>query len=68
MIDDPALARAVLRLHAALTGGAPELVRSERLIQAARILDRHASGRSGDGPADGYPPDGYLADGYPAGR
>ncbi|HEX6453238.1 MAG TPA: AraC family transcriptional regulator [Trebonia sp.] len=43
LIDDPALARTLLRLHAALTGGAPELVRAERLIQAAAILDRHAS-------------------------
>lgn len=43
VIDDPALARALLRLHAALTGGAPELLRAERLIGAARLLGRHAS-------------------------
>lgn len=43
LIDDPALARALLRLHAALTGDAPELVRAERLIQAVAILDRHGS-------------------------
>jgi AraC-like DNA-binding protein len=53
VIDDPALARALLRLHAALTGGAPELVRAERLIDAARIAGRHASRGSGSGLADG---------------
>lgn len=54
VIDDPALSRALLRVHAALTGGAPGLVCAERLIGAARILDRHASrglltGLAGDG-------------------
>ncbi|MCL2581913.1 MAG: AraC family ligand binding domain-containing protein [Streptosporangiales bacterium] len=43
VIDDPDAARALLRLHAALTGGAPELVRSERLTDAARTLSRVSS-------------------------
>jgi AraC-like DNA-binding protein len=58
VIDDPALARALLRLHGTLTGapadggasadGASALVRAERLMAAVRIADRHASRRSPD--------------------
>lgn len=44
VIDDPALAAALRGLHMALAGGAPELVRTERLMAAARLLARHASG------------------------
>jgi len=43
VIEDPALTSALRGLHAALTCGAPELVRSERLMTAARHLARHAS-------------------------
>lgn len=50
VIDDPKAARALLRLHAALTGGAPELVRSERLTGTARVLSRVSSSRASESP------------------
>ena len=45
VIEDPAMAASVRRLHWALTGGASELERYERLAGTARLLVRHASGR-----------------------
>jgi AraC-like DNA-binding protein len=48
LIEDPAVAAAVRRLHVALTGPdheTGELERYERLTGAARLLVRHASGR-----------------------
>lgn len=63
VIDDPGLARALLRLHAALTGGAPELVRAERLIQTARIAERHASRPSPGGTVLGRPAGDPFSDG-----
>jgi AraC-like ligand binding domain len=54
VIEDAALAAALRRLHLALTGPAGELERYERLAGTARLLVRHASGRSplprGGGP------------------
>src|SRR6201993_2633612 len=44
VIQDPATAASVRRLHRALTGGASELERYERLAGTARLLVRHASG------------------------
>ena len=45
VIEDPAMAASVRRLHQALTVGAGELERYERLAATARLLVRHASGR-----------------------
>jgi len=45
VIQDPAMAASVRRLHRALTGRASELERYERLAETARLLVRHASGR-----------------------
>src|SRR5262245_58531744 len=45
VIEDPAMAASVRRLHRALTGRASELERYERLAGTARLLVRHASGR-----------------------
>ncbi|MEU9856252.1 AraC family transcriptional regulator [Streptomyces sp. NPDC047974] len=45
VVDDPALARAVARLHTAVTGKAPRLVVEERLTAAVLALSRHASTR-----------------------
>jgi len=45
VIQDPAMAASVRRLHRALTGRASELERYERLAGTARLLVRHASGR-----------------------
>jgi len=45
VIDDPAVAGSLLRLHVALTTPASELERYERLSGTARLLLRHASGR-----------------------
>ncbi|MER8034236.1 AraC family transcriptional regulator [Streptomyces hydrogenans] len=45
VVDHPALARAVARLHAAVTGTAPRLVVEERLAAAVLALSRHASTR-----------------------
>jgi AraC-like DNA-binding protein len=45
VIEDPAMAASVHRLHRALTGRASELERYERLAGTARLLVRHASGR-----------------------
>jgi len=62
VIEDPAAAAAVRRLHLALTGQATELERYERLAGTARLLVRHAPGpvRGGrpDDPADDDPPGG----------
>ena len=44
VIEDPAMAASVRRLHRALTGRASELERYERLAGTARLLIRHASG------------------------
>jgi AraC-like DNA-binding protein len=52
--EDPAMAASVRRLHQALTGGASELERYERLAATARLLVRHASGRE---PAQGWSPE-----------
>jgi AraC-like DNA-binding protein len=46
VIEDAALAAALRRLHLALTGPASELERYERLTGTARLLVRHAPGRS----------------------
>jgi AraC-like DNA-binding protein len=45
VLDDPAVASAVHGLHAALTGGAGSLERSERLTAVAALLARHAATR-----------------------
>jgi AraC-like DNA-binding protein len=45
VIEDPAVAASVRRLHRALTGRASELERYERLAGTAGLLVRHASGR-----------------------
>jgi AraC-like DNA-binding protein len=48
VIEDPAMATSVRRLHRVLTGPDPEaseLERYERLAGTARVLVRHASGR-----------------------
>ena len=53
VVDDPALARSLRRLHVALTGPAGELERYERLTATAGLLARHADGRvpeAGDNP------------------
>jgi len=48
VLDDPALARAVRRLHRALTGPSSPLERSERLSAAVALAARHAAaGRPG---------------------
>jgi AraC-like DNA-binding protein len=52
--EDAALAAALRRLHLALTGPASALERYERLAGTARLLVRHASGRSPT-PWDGRP-------------
>jgi len=54
VIEDPAIAAAVRRLHLALVTPATELERYERLAGTARRLVRHASGRgpARDGSAD----------------
>jgi len=52
VIQDPAMAASVRRLHHVLTGPAGELERYERLAGTARLLVRHASGRE---PARGEP-------------
>ncbi|MEU4066516.1 AraC family transcriptional regulator [Streptomyces wedmorensis] len=43
VVDNPSLARAVARLHAAVTENAPRLVVEERLTAAVLLLSRHAS-------------------------
>ena len=45
VIEDPAMAASVRRLHQSLTVGAGGLERYERLAATARLLVRHASGR-----------------------
>jgi len=45
VIDDPAVAGSLLRLHIALTTPASEMERYERLSETAGLLLRHASGR-----------------------
>ncbi|MGP4114090.1 AraC family ligand binding domain-containing protein [Streptomyces sp. 4N509B] len=47
VIDDPALRRALLRLHHALAGGAGRLVRDERLAEAVTAMVRGAARRPG---------------------
>jgi len=49
VLDDRMLARSVSGLHVALTGHATGLERYERLVGTARLLVRHAPGRSGSG-------------------
>jgi AraC-like DNA-binding protein len=49
VLDDPAVARAVHGLHAALTGGAGPLVHAERLTAVAALLVRRAAPRSAPG-------------------
>jgi AraC-like DNA-binding protein len=61
LLEDPAVAAAVRRLHLALTGPdreTSELERYERLSGAARLLVRHASGRE---PARGGTDRGVAA-------
>ena len=58
LIEDPAVAASVRRLHQALTGRATELERYERLAGTARLLARHASGR---GPGGGSGADRRVA-------
>jgi AraC-like DNA-binding protein len=53
VLDDAAAARAVYGLHAALTGGAGPLERSERLFAAAALLVRRGASRP---PALAAPP------------
>jgi AraC-like DNA-binding protein len=53
VIEDPAMAASVRRLHQALTGGASELERYERLAVTARLLAGHASGREPAGRGAG---------------
>jgi AraC-like DNA-binding protein len=60
VIQDPAMAASVRRLHHVLTGPASELERYERLAGTARLLVRHASGRE---PARGEPARGEPARG-----
>ncbi|MFD0078680.1 AraC family ligand binding domain-containing protein [Streptomyces sp. NPDC127166] len=43
VVDNPALARAVARLHTAVTENAPRLIVEERLTSAVLLLSRHAS-------------------------
>ena len=64
VIEDPAMAASVRRLHRALTGRASELERYERLAGTARLLVRHASGRE---PAR-RGADWRVADGWVAAR
>jgi AraC-like DNA-binding protein len=52
VIDDPAVAGSLRRLHVALTGPASGLERYERLSGTARLLLRHASGRVRVRPPD----------------
>lgn len=53
VIDDPALASAVTRLHRALTENASALARYEALAVTARLITRHAS--SGAATVDNQP-------------
>jgi len=50
--DDPVLRRALLRLHTALTRGAGDLVRDERLTETVVAMVRRGASRGG-GPDDG---------------
>ena len=67
VIEDPAVAAAVRRLHLALTGPATELERYERLAGTARLLVQHASGLVRGGPSRSGPPWGGRADEEPPG-
>lgn len=49
--DDPVLRRAVLRLHTALTRGADDLVRDERLTETVTAMVRRGASRSGSADA-----------------
>ena len=53
VIEDPAMAASVRRLHRALTEGVSELERYERLAVTARLLAGHASGREPAGRGAG---------------
>jgi AraC-like DNA-binding protein len=69
VIEDPAIAASVRRLHRALTGRASELERYERLAGTARLLVRHASGREpARRGADWRVADRRMADGRMAAR
>jgi AraC-like DNA-binding protein len=52
VMDDPALRRALLRLHHALVGGAGRLVRDERLTEAVTAMVRGAATRPRAVPQD----------------
>jgi AraC-like DNA-binding protein len=65
VIEDPAVAAAVRRLHLALTGSATELERYERLAGTAQLLVRHASGLPRDGSPWGGRPDEEPPGGRP---
>jgi AraC-like DNA-binding protein len=59
VIEDPAAARALRRLHRALTGTATELQRYEQLTGVAALLARHAAARvPSRRPARGRPDPG----------
>jgi len=60
VLEDPALAAALRRLHAALMGPASVLERDERLAAAVAVLDRRASRGGAAGPAS-PPADRSLA-------
>jgi AraC-like DNA-binding protein len=53
VLNDPALAAALRRLHRSLTGPASPLEQSERLATAAALAARHVSGRRQDLPRAG---------------
>jgi AraC-like DNA-binding protein len=50
VLNDPAAAAALRRLFTTLTGPATALERQERMITAARLLTRHATGRLAAAP------------------
>jgi AraC-like DNA-binding protein len=58
--DDPVLRLAVLRLHTALTRGADDLVRDERLTETVTAMVRRGASHSG-GPDGGTPLPGMKA-------
>jgi AraC-like DNA-binding protein len=71
VLDDPALAAGVRRLHGALTGTAGPLQRDEQLAAVAALLMRHASGREAIAISPGRVAAaesvrGFLQDNYPA--
>lgn len=52
VIDDPVIAHRVRALHRALLGGAPALLRDERLTAAVSVLTRHATAPSAEPAGD----------------